>query len=348
MKKTKHIRIIGLALALVMWITAFSACGTAPAGIRDEPSGADRSENAEINFNIRYELGDEFTDVFTETPEEASAGDTVELRTEILCDADIHVYADGQEIEKTHFDSDYWGYSFVMPDNDVLITARFYTKDEIWGMSTAEESVLREKYPEYYDLSAFKGLEVYVWQMAPDSYSCGVMMGTNRNKTLEEMMDLKGAGIDEMKVILSSYDIPKEDIFIIPWQNPISSYISEYWIIEENEDPDAVSRRRQEYIDRLREMLLGSEETGFVGSELRVQINGKTVTYERYEAGNRSLTPKAVLDTFSEETVIEGIVWEVYSTEEYPDLSYVLVISGTNACWTYRIADNAASVKDED
>ena len=305
------------------------------------------STSAASGYRIEYELGDEFTDIFTDMPSEASPGDIVEVKTAILCDADIHVYADGQELGKTHYDSDYWGYSFIMLEKDVLITARFYTKDEIWGTTTMGEGVLREKYPEYYDLSTFKGLEVYVWQMAPNSYSCGVMMGTNRSKTLEELMNLKGAGIDEMKAILSSYDIPKENISVIPWQNPISSYLSEYWIIGEDEDPDAVSRRQKEYIDKLREMLLGSEETGFVGSDLRVRVNGKTVTYERYEAGDCALTPKAVLDTFSEETEIEGIVWDVYATEEYPDLSYVLVISGTNACWTYRLADNAASIYED-
>ncbi len=294
----------------------------------------------DFSYHIEYELGDTFS-VFTDMPSEAFPGDIVEIRTGILLDAGIHVYVDGQEISMAHYDSNYWGYSFVMPDKDVLVTAKFYTKDEIWGAMSVDESVLREKYPEYFDLSTFKGLEVYVWQMAHNSYYCGVMEGTNRNKELEELMSLKGTTIDEMKAILSSYDIPKENIFIIPWQNPFSSYLSDYWIIEENEDPDVVSERRQEYIDRLREMLLGNEATGFYGSELRIRINGQVVTYERYEAGNSSLTPTTLLDTFSEETEIEGIVWEVYSAEEYPDLSYVLVISGTNACWTYRIADNA-------
>jgi hypothetical protein len=36
---------------------------------------------------------------------------------------------------------------------------------------------LRAKYPEYFDLSTFKGLELYVWQMAEGSYSCGLMLG---------------------------------------------------------------------------------------------------------------------------------------------------------------------------
>ena len=259
MKKAKHKRITRLVLAAVMLITVLSACGTTPTSIQADSTGNTHDDTAKSSFNIRYELGEEFADTFTETPEEANAGDTVELKTEILYDADIHVYVDGQEIGKTHYDSDYWGYSFIMPDHDILVTVRFYTKGEIWGTTTVDESVLREKYPEYYDLSTFKGLEVYIWQMAPNSYSCGVMEGTNREKTLEEMMNLKGASIDEMKAILSSYVIPKEDIIIIPWQNPISSYLGGYWIRLKDEDPDSMAKRQQEYIDSLRDMLLGGE-----------------------------------------------------------------------------------------
>ncbi len=116
---------------------------------------------------------------------------------------------------------------------------------------------LRKKYPEYFDLSTLKGLEVYVWQMAPESYSCGVMPGTNRNKTLEELMNLKGATLDEMRAILSAYDMDEEDVSVIPWQNPISSYIADCWIRQEGEDPAAVEKRRQEYIDGIRGMLFG-------------------------------------------------------------------------------------------
>ena len=306
----------------------------------DELWEIERSRNG--YFNISYEFGSAVD--FTSTPSEARAGDTVELRTEVLFDADIHVYVDGQEIEKTHYDSDYWGYSFIMPDHDVLVTARFYTKAEIWGTTTVDERVLREKYPEYYDLSTFKGLEVYVWQMAPNSYSCGVMEGTNRDKTLEEMMNMKGASIDEMKAILSSYDIPKENIIIIPWQNPISSYLGEYLISQKDEDPASVAKRRQEYVDMLREKLLDSKEIGSFGSELSIRVNGQTMTYERFEAGTGSLTPKTVLATFSEATEFEGIIWDVYSAEEYPDLTYVLAISGTNASWTYRIVGSIPAV----
>ncbi len=365
MKTAKFTRILGLLCVAAMLISVLLACGdvsseaahdgvdqTEPAAQNPDRIPSDNSvptsTSADSVYRIGYGLGSEFTDVFTGMPNEANAGDTVEIRTAILFDTDIHVYADGQEIGKTHHDSDYWGYTFTMPDHDVTVTARFFTDDEVRGIIDTEESALREKYPEYFDLSAFKGLEVYVWQMAPDSYSCGVMEGTNREKTLEELMNLKGASVDEMKAILAGYELPKENIFVIPWQNPVSSYLSEYWIIGENEGSDAAAKRRQKYIDRLREMLDINEKTGFFGSGLRFRVDGQTVTYERYEAGSGSLTPKEVLDTFSEETEIEGIFWEIYSVEEYPDLSYVLVISGTNGCWTYRIADGAASVNQAD
>lgn len=77
--------------------------------------------------------------------------------------------------------------------------------------------------------------------------------------------------------------------------------------------------------------------SGFDGEKLYVNIDGKTIVFERCEAGVGTLTKKTVLDTFNTETEMEGIVWEVYSTEEYADLSYILVVSGTNSSWTYRI-----------
>jgi hypothetical protein len=121
-----------------------------------------------------------------------------------------------------------------------------------------EQQTLEEKYPDYFGLTTSKGLEVYVWQMAPGSYSFGVLPGTNREKTLEELWNMKGANADEMRAILSTYDIDESEIIIIPWQNPISSYIPEYWIRQKDESPDSVAKRQQEYVDSLREMLFAS------------------------------------------------------------------------------------------
>ncbi len=103
---------------------------------------------------------------------------------------------------------------------------------------------LRAKYPEYFELGTFKGLEVYVWQMAENNYRFGLMQGTNREKTLEELMALKGTTAEEMTLILSTFDIKDEYIFVIPWQHPMSSYM-----VTEN------MARNPEYIDNIRTML---------------------------------------------------------------------------------------------
>ncbi len=76
---------------------------------------------------------------------------------------------------------------------------------------------LQKKYPQYFNLHTFKGLEVYVWQLE-DVYYCGVLEGTNRLKTQEELDGLRANAltIAQMKVVLASYDIPWESIAILP------------------------------------------------------------------------------------------------------------------------------------
>lgn len=84
--------------------------------------------------------------------------------------------------------------------------------------------VLRTKYPEYFDLPTGKGLEVYVWAMSPGSYSFGLLPGTNREKTYQELWNLKGASLTEMRAILSSYAIPEDQVAVILFHHPVSSY----------------------------------------------------------------------------------------------------------------------------
>ncbi len=103
----------------------------------------------------------------------------------------------------------------------VLVFAAFGCGNaEIASIGNAEIShgELRQKYPEYYNLGTFKGLEVYVWTTAENEYRCGVLPGTNRLKTTEELDALKanGATIEEMKAILSSYDMEKDSIVVLP------------------------------------------------------------------------------------------------------------------------------------
>lgn len=131
------------------------------------------AESEESNHCIRYELG-ELASVFTNMPENAKIGECVEIRTGVLHDADIHLFLGEQELEKTHGDSDYWGYTFVMPDQDVVITAKPYSKNETLGMSDEPLNILQnvqyirtdgyidgEQYPKAFWITSTKELKDY-------------------------------------------------------------------------------------------------------------------------------------------------------------------------------------------
>ncbi|WP_295154041.1 hypothetical protein [uncultured Ruminococcus sp.] len=102
--------------------------------------------------------------------------------------------------------------------------------------NNAEIDALREKYPEYFEISDFKGIEIYIWQTAEDEYYCGLMSGTNRNKTDEEIHALaeKPLTVDEAKAILDAVGADMDSIFVIPVIQPNSDY--QYEIDEEFTD----------------------------------------------------------------------------------------------------------------
>ena len=62
---------------------------------------------------------------------------------------------------------------------------------------------LRVQYPEYFDLDASAGLDVHVWQMAPDSYYFGLLPHTAspRDSTAQELLALRGASSEQMRYI---------------------------------------------------------------------------------------------------------------------------------------------------
>lgn len=116
---------------------------------------------------------------------------------------------------------------------------------------------LRVRFPDYFDLDTSKGLDVIVWQMAGGSYSFGLVPHSEARDWLSsELWDLKTARAADMRVILSSYDISEDEINIVPWQNPVSSYIGDYWHHTVGEDSEPY---RNMYIAIIRDMILGEE-----------------------------------------------------------------------------------------
>ena len=120
---------------------------------------------------------------------------------------------------------------------------------------------LRVQYPEYFDLDASAGLDVYVWQMAPDSYYFGLLphAASPRDSTAQELLALRGASSEQMRYILAAYALDPDDIHVIPWQNPISSYIPECWIVTEN--GESLEEKQAQYIETVSAMLFGEGDT---------------------------------------------------------------------------------------
>ena len=92
---------------------------------------------------IKYDLG-QLKDDFVTTPRSAKVGEVVTIKTNILFDAGIHVYVDGEEIKNTAVKDDtghykYWEYSFTMPDKNVTITAKPYVEEEVYGLCVPED-----------------------------------------------------------------------------------------------------------------------------------------------------------------------------------------------------------------
>ncbi|MBP5245837.1 MAG: hypothetical protein J6036_05225 [Clostridia bacterium] len=85
---------------------------------------------------------------------------------------------------------------------------------------------LKEIYPEYFEMSDFKGIEVYVWKSDDGSFRCGMMSGTNRMKTDEEIEALqeRPLSIDEAKMILDESGIANNFVFLIPIAQPYTEY----------------------------------------------------------------------------------------------------------------------------
>ena len=92
-----------------------------------------------------------------------------------------------------------------------------------------EAAALKKEYPQYFGLDTSKGLDIIVWQMAADSYSFGLLPHSEEERDWQDadLKNLKGVTAEQMKTILSTYKTESITLNVVPWQNPVSSYIPE-------------------------------------------------------------------------------------------------------------------------
>ena len=80
------------------------------------------------------------------------AGKVVEIKAHPVTDVSLHVFVNGERIPMSHFDSDYWGFAFVMPEENVTIHLtydQFYGRDEYsfdelcWNIDNLENEITK-------------------------------------------------------------------------------------------------------------------------------------------------------------------------------------------------------------
>ena len=113
---------------------------------------------------------------------------------------------------------------------------------------------LLNAYPEYFGIDTSNGLDIYVWQLAKEHYDFGLLPHAEEGKDWldKDLLGLKGVSAKTMKKILSYYDLDGVEVHIIPWQNPISSYIPNYIVYGEE--------AKAQYIEDVRIMLFGIQK----------------------------------------------------------------------------------------
>lgn len=107
---------------------------------------------------------------------------------------------------------------------------------------------------EYLNLDASNGLDVYFWQMSENGYMFTLYPhGEEMDKhffAAKESFD-----IFEMRTILSTYDIDRDEVYIIPYHNMLSSYGGGYW--DKWSAIEDVTPYRNMYLAIVNDMLLG-------------------------------------------------------------------------------------------
>jgi len=132
--------------------------------------------------------------------------------------------------------------------------------EEVSGDVSEEETEdpqreLCEAYPDFFALDKANGIQVIVTQFAEGHYLLTMRNGTEEEIPATDMsllIEAQYVSVNTMKEILSCMKVRSEDVKIIPWSHPASSYIPDWAMIEEGEN---LKQKRAQFSDRIREML---------------------------------------------------------------------------------------------
>ena len=111
---------------------------------------------------------------------------------------------------------------FTVEQNGESKTYRTWIEFQLSDAAPLE--TLRASYPEFFDLNTDSGLTVYVWQISPNGYSCHLVSGAPSDSPSQEFTLNPSASISEMQMILSTYNISRDQVRL----EPITCFYSSY------------------------------------------------------------------------------------------------------------------------
>ena len=116
-------------LALLFTITvavcsafAFTAC---------DPFETDNGGNTDKDGTFYKVTVTGEDELFERLNDKYEAGTEVEVKLNVITDVSLYVFVNGERVEQSHYDSDYWGYKFTMPEEDITV---FITTNEFYGV----------------------------------------------------------------------------------------------------------------------------------------------------------------------------------------------------------------------
>ncbi len=98
------------------------------------------------------------------------------------------------------------------------IEKKFWSTPSYTGVNA--DNIFKTVYKEYIGLSTSKGLEVYVWKTGTITYKCVLKSGRNLVYTDNEIFASSPVDLGIMRTILSTYDIPQNQISFYPVVHP--------------------------------------------------------------------------------------------------------------------------------
>lgn len=175
------------------------------------------------------------------------------------------------------------------------------------GKSTNPD-YLREMYPEYFNCSTFKGLEVYPNKDPFGFWKFRLMSGTDREKTYEEINALPEISADEMRTILDEYrkDDPDVDVFVIQFD----------WVLTDDDR------------NKINELLGLPEEEPFVSQWVGIGVNTSEFTDYIFDGDNG-------IDYFDPDSAgasegTDNILFKTYTVFVHLGAKYELCLCGND------------------